>query len=1098
MIKRFHGFKSSLIFLFFLFLIPLLGVAASPTTVNAVNSTIQDIQFVSQGIGWVNINGSLFWTKDDGAEWNNISPENGKIQAAYFLNQSIGFAAAASTDSSGVVNYTIYRTEDSGNHWDGFTIGSYNLKNPLASSEAMHLYFLNENTGWVVIKQQSSSNFNIGVLFKSTDGGRSWQELSIPVGEEVMFINQSVGFVAGGLNDDLLYRTEDGGATWQIFDPSPDSTAKFSLPGFTSLNNGALIVLEDSSTIKVFESGDQGKTWTETATWEIENQGSNILNSLVFSDEIFIASSAEHLTFGQTSKQFESNPNTAQGTITKLKGESPDSFYGISTETICADPGNGASCEAYQDLVYSTDLGKTWRAIPKPIILQEAALDSTSSFETNVVVLDYPRTSLLSGQGFDVCEIPDLWVLNNWKNNSPYTAVNLYIGGPSRACANTNLSIDFVQALSIQGWKFIPTWVGHQAACTNFSYTMSNDPNTAEGQGADNAIDAARIARKLGLGAADDSGTVIYFDLEAFDSSDTKCLNAAKAFLNGWVTELHAHGIMAGLYGSTCGSALAEFATIDNPPDVIWPAIWNGFEYDSNVSLFGLTCLSDNLWNQQERIRQYSGGHNEFWGVAELNIDSNIIDGVVADISDYVGIPTSSLENASFETGILTPWEINQSSADCTWNVSNVSDARTGEYVLGMSKSPAQTNCTGVSQSLTLTPAIGDKYRFAIWARSTSPIEMRSVRLKISAEGSTTESTNQKFSGIDDVWQCLELSHTIQNANLSNLTTEVILENSDGIEVLLDDAHLSLNTASLCPTVPLPSDVDAGNARRIDFIPLSWDPVPDATYYKVFRSDSKNGAQTFIGNSFNTFFRDYDGNFLDVYFYWIKACNAGKCSPLSSYDAGSFSTPFQEFADDFETGEVARWYNTFSPASINTCASNPINGAYSLCADANTTSNAYLVNILANPTDRINVSFRFDPNNANLSTRTYTIFRGVSSEGIAFQLKLIYESSSYKVFLQWYSGGVLESSPLITIPNAPASYQISWNSSAVHARAINTFRQLNLSINNVEKFSTQNIDNGGILVNKFLLGILPNTSTNVGSGTIIFDDFKYTGPQYIR
>jgi hypothetical protein len=129
------------------------------------------------------------------------------------------------------------------------------------------------------------------------------------------------------------------------------------------------------------------------------------------------------------------------------------------------------------------------------------------------------RTSLHSGQGFDQCEISSLSNLQKWKTNSPYSVVNLYIGGKSRACNNTNLSTEFIAALSVQGWKFIPTWVGLQASCTHLNFPMSENVVTAYNQGKDQAIDAARTARKYGLSFSDtdESGTVIYYDLEAFD-----------------------------------------------------------------------------------------------------------------------------------------------------------------------------------------------------------------------------------------------------------------------------------------------------------------------------------------------------------------------------------------------------------------------------------------------------------------------------------------------------------------------------------------------------------------------------------------------------
>ena len=70
------------------------------------------------------------------------------------------------------------------------------------------------------------------------------------------------------------------------------------------------------------------------------------------------------------------------------------------------------------------------------------------------------QTEVFVGQGFDKCEIPTLSQMQNWITNSPYRAVNLYIGGSCRSCPNSALTASYVSQLSQQGWKFIPTWVG--------------------------------------------------------------------------------------------------------------------------------------------------------------------------------------------------------------------------------------------------------------------------------------------------------------------------------------------------------------------------------------------------------------------------------------------------------------------------------------------------------------------------------------------------------------------------------------------------------------------------------------------------------------
>lgn len=231
---------------------------------------------------------------------------------------------------------------------------------------------------------------------------------------------------------------------------------------------------------------------------------------------------------------------------------------------------------------------------------------------------------------FDKCNAPALADLQIWYEFSPYRIVNLYIGGVSRACSNTLLTPEYIRAARALGWSFIPTWVGPQAPCSAYRNKMSADPNTAYAQGRAEADQAAAAANALGL-STPNNPTIIYYDLEGFGSNASpECRAAARAFINGWSERLHQLGHLAGGYGSTCGSHISEWASLPNPPDAIWAAVWYTNTYDPNAGVFGLPCLPDTLWQNQQRIRQYTGSHNETWGGVTFQIDSNIANASVA------------------------------------------------------------------------------------------------------------------------------------------------------------------------------------------------------------------------------------------------------------------------------------------------------------------------------------------------------------------------------------------------------------------------------------------------------------------------------------
>jgi hypothetical protein len=245
------------------------------------------------------------------------------------------------------------------------------------------------------------------------------------------------------------------------------------------------------------------------------------------------------------------------------------------------------------------------------------------------------RTQIWAGQGFDTCEIPSFEALQEWITRSPYGAVNLYIGGSGRFCSNKALNAAFLTRLAGIGWKFIPTWVGPQAPCfiNNSSKPkplMSADPAIGYAEGVAEADAAISVATGLGLAEADGSGTIIYYDVEYYDTGNAECHEAVRSFISGWTGRLRSRGNLVGVY--SIGAALSGFVTIANVPDAVWPARWNYPAYTPNASVWDIPNLSNTLWVNHQRIHQYTGGHNETWGNVTLNIDCDVIDGIVASL----------------------------------------------------------------------------------------------------------------------------------------------------------------------------------------------------------------------------------------------------------------------------------------------------------------------------------------------------------------------------------------------------------------------------------------------------------------------------------
>ncbi len=249
---------------------------------------------------------------------------------------------------------------------------------------------------------------------------------------------------------------------------------------------------------------------------------------------------------------------------------------------------------------------------------------------TDVVVNPPGNVGIIQADGFDACHLPDVAEMQTWWDNSPYTFYGLYLGGIHLPTLCASADVSWIKSVHQQGWSFVPIWVGLQAPCTDYKHKMSADPVVSYQQGRQEADSASATAVYKELAGAGVGGTVIYYDMEPYSGANTACRQAVSAFMDGWVARLHELGSYAGGYGGPCTSYITDWASISHPPDDVWPGYWIRNGYDPNASVFGVPCLSDSLWGNHQRVRQYAGDHGESWGGVSLGIDNNVADGLVA------------------------------------------------------------------------------------------------------------------------------------------------------------------------------------------------------------------------------------------------------------------------------------------------------------------------------------------------------------------------------------------------------------------------------------------------------------------------------------
>jgi hypothetical protein len=206
-----------------------------------------------------------------------------------------------------------------------------------------------------------------------------------------------------------------------------------------------------------------------------------------------------------------------------------------------------------------------------------------------------------------------------------FSVAGIYIGGEEMACGYGNLSAAWVHAAKALGWSFLPTFVGPQAPCNDFSGKI--DRKHAAAQGRQNAEWAVQDAAMFGLG----KGSPIYYDIEAYNNAKPRCVTAVLTFLDAWTRQLNAEGYVSGVY-SSAGSGVTDLATTGKvaghplaEPQAIWFALW-----DHASNLDGTPYLPAGVWPALRRSKQFAGSHWVKIHHIGLDIDSDLVNGAVA------------------------------------------------------------------------------------------------------------------------------------------------------------------------------------------------------------------------------------------------------------------------------------------------------------------------------------------------------------------------------------------------------------------------------------------------------------------------------------
>lgn len=336
----------------------------------------------SAGALWAVVGSGEILSYDGGAQWRNISSDGvpdwfddltgfGRddlwfaVDAIYggYVNLAVGEGSGRSV--------ALGRSTDGGRAWSVVSLPSSELS-------SVTLSFVSPLDGFA-LGGASNSGVDTGgrpnALYKTTDGGRAWEEVSFASVEgPVDFTTPLDGWaVPEGLPGiwTSIERTNDGGTTWRAVRPAGETRALY-LAGasFFGRLDGAVpaeVVSADgrARSLVVFTTSDGGSTWrahsvpgavlSALPAARAARSGKAPTFALVNASTWVVATGTQLITTADGGRYW----STAQ--VAPWRGIPPQSVAFVSARTGVADVDN--------TLVRTTDGGRSWGAVPESAVL---------------------------------------------------------------------------------------------------------------------------------------------------------------------------------------------------------------------------------------------------------------------------------------------------------------------------------------------------------------------------------------------------------------------------------------------------------------------------------------------------------------------------------------------------------------------------------------------------------------------------------------------------------------------------------------------------------------------------------------------------------
>ncbi len=209
---------------------------------NKLNTTFTDnltgVSVISKDTVFVTGSNKLYSTFDGGQHWNTSNITDQAITSSCFTSSTVGHVGC----SSG----SVFKTVDGGKTW------ILKSSNNTSSSNINKMYFADANTGFI-------SRGYMAEILKTTDAGETWK-ISKSSFDEIYsfhFLDSQNGFCAG--EDGVIFKTTNGGTTWEWLSFQNGRYSGTTIYGvyFVDSMTGFAVGLGG----RIMKTTDGGKTW---------------------------------------------------------------------------------------------------------------------------------------------------------------------------------------------------------------------------------------------------------------------------------------------------------------------------------------------------------------------------------------------------------------------------------------------------------------------------------------------------------------------------------------------------------------------------------------------------------------------------------------------------------------------------------------------------------------------------------------------------------------------------------------------------------------------------------------------------------------------